>query len=365
LATLNDRWLRIGGIAVLLAFSITGNGFHRQPLTAGILIRILISLVYITVTWHVIRALIIYFRQKYYRKRQLAIRLLLTFLTGSIASTLLIWIMGALRHLAQYGTLADYRTQGQMASITVNKMTLAFSLYGFDFVHAVINFLFFQLIYEALFFARDSSLYQKKLKQAEQEREKLRTANLESQLDALKQQVNPHFLFNSLNVLDSLIEDDPKQARVFLDELSTVYRYLLRSNDQHLTDLGTELAFIHSYFHLLKTRHGAGLSMTVTVDERYQTYRLPPLTLQLLVENAVKHNIVLPDQPLTIKILTDGESHLYVRNNVQRKTVRVASNGIGLTNILAKYQMLNQPEPVIFEDGGEFVVTLPLIDTSG
>jgi sensor histidine kinase YesM len=364
LNTVNDKWLRIIGISLLLVISITGNGFHQQPLTGEIMIRILISFVSITITWHVNRALIFYFREKYSSKRQIASRLLLTFLTGSIASTLIIWLTGAARHLILHGTLLAYRGAGQTASITVNKMTIALSMYGFDFVHAATNFIFFQAIYESLFFARDSSLYQKRLKQAEQEQEKLRASNLQSQLDALKQQVNPHFLFNSLNVLDSLIEDDPKQARVFLDELSTVYRYLLRSNDQHLTDLSTELDFINSYYHLLKTRHGAGLSLNVTVDDRYQTYRIPPLTLQLLVENAVKHNVVLPDQPLSIDILTDEQARLQVRNNVQRKTVRVASNGVGLSNILSKYQMLNQTAPTIREDNGQFVVTLPLIADS-
>ena len=359
--TINDRWLRIIGITLLLALSIVGNGFLQQPLTGEILIRILISFVSITVTWHAIRALIFYFRQKYFSKKDIIKRLLLTFLTGSIVTTLSIWITGAIRYWLIYGSLADFRSSGQTASITVNKLTIALNIYGFDFLQATINFIFFQAIYETLFFARDSALYQKRLRHAEQEQEKLRIVNLQSQLDALKQQVNPHFLFNSLNVLDSLIEDDPKQARVFLEELSTVYRYLLRANEQHLTDLSTELDFIHSYFHLLKTRHGSGLIMNVAIDHRFQTYRIPPLTLQLLVENAVKHNIVLPDQPLNIDILTDDQSRLQVRNNIQRKTVRVASNGVGLTNILAKYQMLNQPKPTIRENEGQFVVTLPLI----
>ncbi|GAB3711909.1 hypothetical protein GCM10027592_49960 [Spirosoma flavus] len=242
-------------------------------------------------------------------------------------------------------------------------MTISFNMFGFDFVQAATNFIFFQVIYEALFFARDSRQYQQKLKQAEQEQEKLRVANLQSQLDTLKQQVNPHFLFNSLNVLDSLIEDDPRQARVFLEELSTVYRYLLRANEQHLTDLGTELDFIHSYYHLLRTRHGPALQLNVMIDERYQSYRLPPLTLQLLIENAVKHNIILPDQPLHIDIFTDEESRLQIRNNVQRKTMRVVSNGVGLTNILTKYKMLDQPAPIISEKDGQFLVTLSLIET--
>jgi two-component system LytT family sensor kinase len=143
--------------------------------------------------------------------------------------------------------------------------------------------------------------------------------------------------------------------------LSTVYRYLLRSNKQQLTDLASELAFIQAYFNLLKTRHGSGLQLSVQVDEAYQIYQLPPLTLQLLVENAVKHNIVLPDQPLVIVIATDEQAQLSKSNNIQRKTIRVASNGVGLSNILAKYQMLGQPVPIIQETDGQFVVTLSLI----
>ncbi|GAB2576812.1 sensor histidine kinase [Spirosoma areae] len=359
--TINDKWLRIIGITLLWVLSITGGGLHRQPLTGDSLIRMLISLLSITVTWHVIRALIVYFRQKYGSKHQLLNRLLFTFLAGSVVTTLIVLLTGAVWQLALFGTLAAYRTSHPAGSITVNKMSIALNLYEFSFVFASTTFLFFQVSYEMLFFVRNSLLYQKRLKQAEQEHEKLRTANLESQLNALKQQVNPHFLFNSLNVLDSLIDDDPQQARVFLEELSTVYRYLLRANDQHLTDLSSELAFINAYFHLLKTRHGSGLSLNVLVDDRYQTYQLPPLTLQLLVENAVKHNIVLPDQPLTIAILTDDQHRLQVSNNVQRKTVRVVSNGIGLTNILTKYQMLNKPAPTIREADGQFIVTLSLI----
>jgi sensor histidine kinase YesM len=351
-----------------MLINIIGNGYFQEPLTGTVLLRILISFISLTTTWHVTRALIFFFRGQYPLKSQVLKRLLLTFLSGSVIVSLIVWIAGIARHWVIFGNV-DYNMAGHSASITVNKMTIALSVYGFDFIDAAINLIFFQIIYETLFFARDSSFYQKRLRQAEQEQEKLRAANLQSQLDALKQQVNPHFLFNSLNVLDSLIEDDPKQARVFLEELSTVYRYLLRSNqptdrNSNLTELGTELDFIHSYFHLLKTRHGTGLHLHITIDDRYQTYQLPPLTLQLLVENAVKHNIVLPDQPLYIEIHTDERAQLLVRNNIQRKTVRVASNGIGLANILSKYQMLNQPRPIIREAGGEFVVTLPLIATS-
>ncbi|MFC5411445.1 sensor histidine kinase [Larkinella bovis] len=209
-------------------------------------------------------------------------------------------------------------------------------------------------IYEAF---RISTL----LRQSEKEKEQLQIANLQSQLEALKQQVNPHFLFNSLNSLGALIEENPKQAGQFLEELSSVYRYLLRSNEQDLIPLTTELDFIRSYFHLLKTRHGDGLELQLRVDDQYHTHQLPPLTLQLLVENAVKHNIVLPDQPLIIEIITTSDGQVQVTNNLQRKASRVLSNGVGISNILRKYQMLSQPSPTVREVDGHFLVTLPLI----
>ena len=193
------------------------------------------------------------------------------------------------------------------------------------------------------------------------ESEQLKKAQLHSELEALKQQVNPHFLFNSLNILDALIDDDPKQAHAFLDELSSVYRYLLRSNEQNLTPLSAELDFIYSYYHLLQTRHGQGLQLITSINPQYVNYHLPPLTLQLLVENAVKHNVILPGQPLTIAIETDEQARLMVRNNLQRKSSRVVSNGVGLSNILTKYRILSQIQPLVHDDGQSFVVTLPLI----
>ncbi len=197
--------------------------------------------------------------------------------------------------------------------------------------------------------------------EAELTLQRLEQEKTEVHIRALQAQVNPHFLFNSLNSLSALIDDDPQRAGVFLDELSSVYRYLLRANTNALTPLATELAFIQSYCHLLKTRHGDALNVLYQVDPPLLNWHLPPLTLQLLVENAVKHNIALPEKPLTISINTSSD-RLVVRNNLQRKRMRVASNGVGLANIWSKYQMLNQPVPTISEDNGQFEITLPLIE---
>ncbi|CCH57258.1 signal transduction histidine kinase, LytS [Fibrisoma limi BUZ 3] len=192
--------------------------------------------------------------------------------------------------------------------------------------------------------------------------QRMQQEKTEVQMRALQSQINPHFLFNSLNTLSSLIDESPGQASSFVDELSSVYRYLLRSNETELTPLRIELRFLSSYFHLLQTRHGNTIILEANIDETDKDLLLPPLTLQLLVENAVKHNVVLPERPLRIRLRV-VDHHLIVENTLQRKTLRVESNGVGLSNIAVKYRLLNQPVPVFEETDGWFRVTLPLLPT--
>lgn len=193
------------------------------------------------------------------------------------------------------------------------------------------------------------------------EAENLKKENLQSQLEGLKEQVNPHFLFNSLNSLSSLIADEPEQAEKFLDEMSKVYRYMLRNNEDGLTSLEAEMEFIRSYFHMLKTRYGDALEMETVIEPRFMHYQLPPLTLQMLIENAVKHNMILKDSPLRILIMTSNSGKLVVSNNLQRKTRNVMSNKVGLGNIAKKYQLMKKEEVAVHDDGKEFAVTVPLI----
>jgi hypothetical protein len=196
--------------------------------------------------------------------------------------------------------------------------------------------------------------------QAYEQNEQLKKNKLQHQLETLKSQINPHFLFNSLNSLSMLIHENPRQAEEFVDEISSVYRYLLRANDQELTTLERELQFIRSYFQLLKTRYGAGIDLQIDVAEGELTRKIPPLTLQLLVENAVKHNVILPDSPLIVQIMTRGQS-LVVKNTLQRRRTAVPSNKVGLANIATKYRLLGQSGILIREYAGQFVVTLPLL----
>jgi phage-related protein len=209
-------------------------------------------------------------------------------------------------------------------------------------------------IYESLYLFR-------KWKLATVESEQLKREHLQTQLDSLKNQVNPHFLFNSLNSLSSLIEDDEPKAHIFVNELARVYRYLLQSNDRTLTDLKSELAFIEAYFFLLKTRFGEGISIEVQVNEESKSQKIPPLTLQILVENAVKHNVISITKPLKINIYTEGVDKLVVSNNLQSKTATMVSSHLGLANIASKYRLLSRKEPIIKQTEAVFSITLPLL----
>lgn len=200
-----------------------------------------------------------------------------------------------------------------------------------------------------------------KYKESVADKETMEQLSISQEFDALKNQVNPHFLFNCFNTLSSLISVDKVLAEKFLDELSKVYRYLLRSNEEGVSTVENEIKFIQSYYKLLQTRHGEAVKLNIQIDKRYDPYLVPSLTLQLLVENVVKHNALSRNKPLVIDIFTAAGNKLVVNNNLQRRTVKAPSNGVGLENIKAKYKLLRQPGFQIIEDEKNFTVVLPLI----
>ncbi len=189
----------------------------------------------------------------------------------------------------------------------------------------------------------------------------LEQMSISQEFENLKGQVNPHFLFNCFNTLSSLITEDKDEAEKFLNELSKVYRYLLKNNEEGMATLENELKFIESYYRLLKTRHGEALQVQIEIDKKYNNYLLPTLSLQLLVENAVKHNVVSRNQPLMIEIFTTNASQLVVNNNLQRKLKKELSTHIGLKNIRMKYKLLQQQGFQVVEGDKHYMVVLPLI----
>lgn len=180
------------------------------------------------------------------------------------------------------------------------------------------------------------------------------------QYESLKQHLNPHFLFNSLTSLRSLIKTDAVTAAWFLDGLSKVYRYVLRSADQELVSLGEELEYVENFTGLQKVRFGDGLQMTIDIDESYKGMKIAPAVLQSLVENAIKHNTTSINKPLKIEIVTNGE-YIGVRNNLQRYRVVETSNKSGINSLKKLYKFYTEKEIRVIDDGAFFVVEIPLL----
>jgi sensor histidine kinase YesM len=255
--------------------------------------------------------------------------------------------------------------------IVLTSLTFASLFYGYDAFHFLGYYLEMEKLKISMLMAVALTLMATTLWEAEYvlvkwkeslaEKEKLEHLSIQHEFETLKSQVNPHFLFNCFNTLSSLINEDKKQAEIFLNELSKVYRYLLNSNENSLSTLRNELNFIHSYYQLLKTRHGDAIQMQIEVDKKYYNYLLPSLSLQLLVENAGKHNVISKQNPLTIDIFSMAGNKLAVNNNLQLKVVKAPSHKIGLENIRSKYELLKQSGFQVLEDTKNFTVILPLI----
>lgn len=189
--------------------------------------------------------------------------------------------------------------------------------------------------------------------------ERLEHERLKSENRSLREQVNPHFLFNSLNTLSELVMDNP-QAETFIDKLANVYRYLLQNNQNDLCVLESELRFAKAYFHLLETRHGSAVRMEINIEPSVLTKQLPPMTLQLLIENAIKHNAISINEPLVIHIYSDGD-RLVVENNIRKRSGLVLSGKVGLSNIVSKYQLLGIQEVQVSHTDEKFKVWIPLL----
>ena len=190
---------------------------------------------------------------------------------------------------------------------------------------------------------------------------RLQLSRSEYQYERLKQQINPHFLFNSLNILDYLVqEQETERASTFIRKLANIYRYRLRNDEKPLVKIGEELDFTKMYIDLLRERFIEGMVFVIDVDENLYDRSIVPCSLQLLVENATKHNIVSAESPLTIKIKCDGE-YITVSNNLQERTHGQPSTHLGLANIRRQYMDITRREIIVEKTENEFIVKLPII----
>lgn len=250
-------------------------------------------------------------------------------------------------------------------AVFIGRIIIFFGYYNQPFQEVVnsnpskdyIQPVFITIVFSVLFYAFWYNKYKQENKVKEQ---KIIAGTASAKFDALKNQLDPHFLFNSLNVLTSLIEEDPHKAQKFTTSLSKVYRYVLEQKNKDLVTVDEELQFARTYVRLLKMRFEDSIVFEIPEKSSVPEAKIVPLSLQLLLENAVKHNVVTAEKPLHIKVFEKG-GMLHVSNNFQEKQFVKKSSGVGLTNIQQRYGILTDRRVHIEKSNSDFSVQLPIL----
>jgi LytS/YehU family sensor histidine kinase len=216
--------------------------------------------------------------------------------------------------------------------------------------------IFLTVLYEALFLSKERELDVKIVEQLDKDR-------LEAELSSLKNELDPHFVFNALATLSHLISIDTEKAQLFTHKLSQVYKYLLINKDRELISLRDEIKFIDDYFFLLNIRYDHRLRLSIQMDNYNGNIMVLPCSLQLLVENAIKHNQFTEKEPLQINISLNGE-YLKVENNIRARQYAPESTKIGLGNLSNRYRLVYNKDIIVDNEGNKFIVKLPLIKQS-
>ncbi|MDB4922087.1 MAG: signal transduction histidine kinase, LytS [Mucilaginibacter sp.] len=334
---LNDKWARLIGIpviVVLLVFLSDNRGISTS--SKILVVSIAKYVVYVTFYWECSRFIFLYMRNRFPHLKETAKRIVVQSVVMSVFILLAGLIIGGINYAYPNGNREPFLTEYE------------------DIIRKSLVLLgIVTVIYEcAYFFGRwEHSLY---------ESERLKKESLISQLELLKNQISPHFLFNSLNALITLVPEDPKLSVLFIQRLSNVYRHVLNYNEKNVIGLETELKFLDDYIFLNKMRFGENLHIVYQLPGNLEQLKVIPFTLQMLVENAIKHNIVSGKKPLTIIISKTG-NFIVVKNNLQIKTSGVESTGTGLQNIINRYELLTNKLVEVVADTANFSVSLPLI----
>ena len=329
----NERYLRLMGIPLVSVISMIIY-YDGDPFSPSNLLReFAVSLAFTLTLWEGNRAIVMRLRRRYPHSQQTARRLLIQ-LTLCVAFTL-------------------------VASLAIG---LGFRFVGIPICHpdeqlgmALANLIPMGLIisvYEGAYFFDE---WVKNLQRSEA----LAKENIRSQFEALKNQLDPHFLFNSMNTLAALIDEHNEPAQKYLEQLSDVYRYVLVSRQKETVPLHEELGFVESYIQLNKTRYRDNLVVQNELPQTALDQPVPPLSLQILVENAIKHNVVSRDKPLTLRLSMDTHGYITVENNVQKKNTLEKSTKTGLQNMINRYALLTTKKVEILQTADMFSVKVP------
>ncbi|MEM6965993.1 MAG: histidine kinase [Bacteroidota bacterium] len=333
----NDRWLMLAGIPIV-AFIINvimfPNQFSDNP-SEFFYHCATIGVIHTAVYWIIFRYVTAYFIERYPSSKQVWQRIFTQFGLMLIGYFVVKYGLGMI-----LGKIVPHLYEGKPRNLP-------------EMLGSFMAIFMMWAIYESIIFYT-------KLQKSIQEKELLQKENIRSQLEGLKNQVNPHFLFNSLNTLTYLIPEDPDKAVNFVQKLSKVYRYILEIRDKKIIRISEELEFLNAYVFLLKERFGENLDIDIHIPQEYYQSKIVPLSLQILFENAIKHNIISTQRPLTIKVFVE-KNKLIIKNNLQKKNQVISSTKMGLQNIKNRYQFFTDKEVDVIVTPNSFLVALPLV----
>lgn len=338
----DDTWLMIIGIPIIslimpFMFGEFSNMDTHQP--SEYWITVMITFIHSCVYIFIFRKIFMFVRKKYPlfedAGKRIIVELVLVILTYFAFDPI----------LAKYCVRAFKNVDNISPSVSMS-------------VSSLVMIVLVVAIYESIYF------YQQ-LKKSIQEKEELQRENIKSQLEGLKSKVNPHFLFNSLNTLSYLIPEDAEKSVKFVQKLSKVYRYILEMSDEKLIPLQKELDFLNAYIFLLKERFEENLQVDIAIPKNRLNDKIIPLSLQILFENAIKHNVISSSKPLVIRVLINEEGKLIVENNLQKKKQIKDSTKFGLENIKSRYRFFSNEAVDVIATSTSFIVSLPLIRLEG
>ncbi len=335
----NDKWFMLIGIPVV-ALLINAMIFTEQLVKDPSLFLgrcFTVGIIYTAVYWIIYRQVLIFSRKRFPLSKHYGYRLVVQIAVVLAIFFVLKAILDPILHPIAGEYIGDLDIHN--VSMTIGSLTVTFLVLG---VYETAGF-YFQLQKSML------------------EKERLIKENMQSQLESLKNQVNPHFFFNSLNTLAYLIPEDSIKAENFVQKLSKAYRYILEIREQELMPLEEELNFLDSFACLLKERFGESLNIKIDVRPEFMQMKIVPLSLQMLFENAIKHNVISSNKPLTIEVKAEDSGQLVVTNNLQPKNQVMNSTKVGLENIKNRYRLISDREIEVIASQDYYIVVLPLI----
>ena len=334
----NDFWFSIIGILILgLCVVFIFKNPSDQLTTIEIVITWIIALLFSTCDWFINRAILIRLRKKFPKLKDSALRIIFLF-------------------------LATTTTVVAVDFIGISLFSFIWENINYNFLERTRSLVFIILLTIMIMAMYEAIYFFVLLKNSIKEEEQAKQAIIQAELDALRNRAQPHFFFNTLNTLRDIIDQNSKEdAKLFVDKLSEIYRFLLESGNNNLTSLKNELRFAKAYIHIQKERFGDNLKLNWSIPElSLDTIMIAPMGLQSLLENAIKHNVISKSKPLEINV-TIKDDYIVVSNIIQKKTTQLPSTKIGLKNIEKRYKLISNKSIKIENDSHLFSVSLPLL----